>query len=271
MSTPTSESPPAPQRRSESPMNPEMSPYAAPPESAWRPLYLIAGFSAMLSVALIALAAAVYFFWPPPSGVDAWFRLFQDNRLLGVLSLDLVMVVSAVLLVPLYLALYVALRRVSQSFALIGLALGLIGSTLMLAVNPAFTMSGLSDGYAAATTGAQRAMYLAAGQNALTNWTGTGFDVAYLFSGLAGLTFAVLMLRSDLFSKLAAYAGIAMGALTLVPATAGTVGIWVSFVALVPTVMWLALSAQHLVQLGISLGLGGEGFVITHPRRPRLA
>ncbi len=230
---------------------------------------MLAGFAAMLSVALIALAVGVFFFWPPPTDVEGWFRLFQDNRFLGILSLDLVMVVSAVLLVPLYLALYVALRRVSQSFALIGLALGLIGSTLMLAVNPAFTLSGLSDGYAAATTEAQRAIYLAAGQGALTNWTGTGFDVAYLFSGLAGLTFAVLMLRSDLFSKVAAYAGIAMGALTLVPATAGTVGVWVSLVALVPTVMWLTLTAQHLAQLGISLGLGGEGFVLTHPRRPR--
>jgi hypothetical protein len=225
----------------------------------------------MLSVALIALAVGVFLLWPPPTGVEGWFRLFHDNRFLGLLNLDLVMVVSAVLMIPLYLALYITLRRVSHSFALLGLALGLIGSTLMLAVNPAFTMSGLSDGYAAATTEAQRAMYLAAGQSALTNWTGTGFDVAYLFSGLAGLTFALLMLRSDLFSSITAYAGIAMGALTLVPATAGTVGIWVSLVALVPTVMWLTLTAQHLVQLGISLGLGGEGFVISHPRRQRPA
>lgn len=267
MNTPAMESPPAPQRRAEMP---EVS-YAAPPETAWRPLYLIAGAAAMLTVALIALAVGVYLIWPPPSGVAALFALLQQNPLLGLLDLDLVMVVSAALLIVLYLALYLALRRISQSLALISLTIGLIGSALMISVNPAFSMLSLSGGYAAATTEAQRAMYLAAGQATLTNWTGTAFNVAYLFSGVTALIFSLLMLRSDLFSKVTAYAGIVTGALTIVPATAGTVGLWVSLVALVPTVIWLALTAQQLTQLGISLGLGGEGFVIARPRGRRRA
>lgn len=266
MSAPTTESAPLAQERPAAGL-PDTS--AAPPETAWRPLYVTGGLAAMLAVILIALAVGVFLLWPPPTSVEAWFALFQRNRLLGLLDLDLVMAVSAVLLIPLYLALYVALRRVSQSFALLALALGLIGSTLMLAVNPAFTMSGLSDGYAAATTAAQRASYLAAGQAALTNWTGTAFDAAYLFSGLAALGFSLLMLRSDLFSKGVAYAGITLGALALVPATAGAVGVWVSLISLVPTVMWLALTAQQLIQHGVSLGLGGEGFVIARPRGRR--
>lgn len=267
MNTPTTESSPLAQDRPAIPETPGTS--SATPETAWRPLYLLAGLAAMFSVILIALAVGVFLLWPPPTTVEAWFRLFQSNRLLGLLNLDLVMAISAILLVPLYLALYLALRRVSQSFALLATTLGLIGSTLMLAVNPAFTMSGLSDGYTAATTAAQRASYVAAGQAALANWTGTAFDVAYLFSGLAALGFGLLMLRSELFSKAAAYAGIALGALSLVPATAGTVGVWVSLVSLVPSVMWLILTAQHLVQHGISLGLGGEGFVIARPRGRR--
>lgn len=267
MEPPQMESPPAPQRRA---VTPEAS-YAAPPETAWRPLYLIAGGAAMLSVALIAAAVGVFLFWPPPSDVTGWFTLLRQNPLLGLLNLDLVMVVSAALLIPLYLALYTALRRISQSLALIALALGLVGSALMIAANPAFSMLSLSDGYAAATTEAQRAVYLAAGQAALTNWTGTAFNVAYLFAGLTALIFSLLMLRSDLFSKVTAFAGIALGVLALVPATVGTVGLWVSLASLIPTVIWLALTSQQLTQLAVSLGLGGEGFVIARPRRPRRA
>jgi hypothetical protein len=225
----------------------------------------------MLSVSMIALAVGVFLFWPPPTDVNGWFALFQRNPFLGLLSLDLVMVVVSALLIPLYLALYTALRRISQSLALIGLSLGLIGSAVMISVNPAFSMLSLSNDYAAATTEAQRAMYLAAGQTALTNWTGTAFDVAYLFSGLAALTFGALMLRSDLFSKVTAFAGIAMGVLAIVPATAGTIGVWVSLAALVPTVLWLALTAQQLVRFAISLGLGGEGFAIARPAGRRRA
>jgi len=265
MESPPMESPSAPQRRA---LPPEIS-YAAPPETAWRPLYLIAGASAMLSVALIAVAVGVYIFWPPPGDVNGWFTLFRQNALLGLLDLDLVMVVSAALLIPLYLALYTALRRISQSLALVALALGLVGSALMISANPAFSMLSLSDGYATAATDAQRAMYLAAGQAALTNWTGTAFNVAYLFAGLTALIFSLLMLRSDLFSKVTAFAGIALGVLAIVPATAGTIGLWVSLVSLVPTVLWLALTAQQLTQVAISLGLGGEGFVIARPRRRR--
>ncbi len=267
MNTPAMESPPAPQRRAETPGTSA----AAPPESAWRPLYLVGSGAAMLSVTLIALAVAVFLFWPPPTDVNGWFTLFQRNRFLGLLDLDLIMVVVSALLIPLYLALYIALRRVSQSFSLIALALGLIGSAVMISANPAFSLLSLSDGYAAATTTAQQAMYLAAGQAALTNWTGTAFDMAYLFTGLAGLAFGALMLRSDLFSKVTAFAGIAMGVLSIVPATAGTVGVWVSLATLVPTVIWLALTAQQLVQVSVSLGLGGEGFVIARPRGRRLA
>jgi len=223
----------------------------------------------MLSVALIAVAVGVYIFWPPPGDVNGWFTLFRQNALLGLLDLDLVMVVSAALLIPLYLALYTALRRISQSLALVALALGLVGSALMISANPAFSMLSLSDGYATAATDAQRAMYLAAGQAALTNWTGTAFNVAYLFAGLTALIFSLLMLRSDLFSKVTAFAGIALGVLAIVPATAGTIGLWVSLVSLVPTVLWLALTAQQLTQVAISLGLGGEGFVIARPRRRR--
>jgi hypothetical protein len=57
------------------------------------------------------------------------------------------------------------------------------------------------------------------------------------------------MLRSGIFSKFIAYTGLVMGALMLIPASAGTVGLLLSLVSLAPTVIWLILVARRLFQL----------------------
>src|SRR6476646_3684884 len=90
--------------------------------SAWKPLYRIGGGAALLAVACIVAAIAVFLAWPPPTTMESWFALFQRNAFLGLLDLDLLLVTSYVVMIPLYLALYVALRRVSQSFMTIALA-----------------------------------------------------------------------------------------------------------------------------------------------------
>jgi hypothetical protein len=107
----------------------------------------------------------------------------------------------------------------------------------------------LSDRYAA-TTDAQRTTILAAGRALITNWSGSAFVVGYPLGGVAMLITAVVMLRSEIFGKYIAYTGLVMGALMLVPASAGTVGLLLSLVSLAPTVIWLLLIARKLFQLG---------------------
>jgi hypothetical protein len=220
-----------------------------PADSAWTPLYRVGGVAALLSVVGIVAAVIVFLAWPPPSAMESWFALFQRNAFLGLLDLDLLLVTTYVVMIPLYLALYVALRRVSQSFMAIALAFNLVGAALILAVNPGAAMLTLSDRYAAATTDAQRATFLAAGQALLANWSGTAFDLGYLLGGIGILITAIVMLRSRIFGKFIAYTGLVMGALMLVPASAGTVGLLLSLASLAPTVIWLILIARRLFQL----------------------
>ena len=217
--------------------------------STWKSLYRVGGMAALLAVACIVAAIAVFLAWPAPSTIESWFALFQRNALLGLLDLDLLLVTSYVLMIPLYLALYVALRRVSQSFMAITLAFNMLGAALILGVNPGAAMLTLSDRYAAATTDAQRATILAAGQALITNWSGSAFVVGYLLGGIATLLTAAIMLRSRIFSKFIAYTGLVMGVLMLIPASAGTVGLLLSLVSLAPTVIWLILIARRLFQL----------------------
>lgn len=219
-------------------------------DAAWKPLYRIAAVVALLSVVFIVVAGIVLAVNPIPTKVSDWFDLFNQSWLRGLFAADLMMLVSYMLLSVIYLALYGALRRVNQPFMALATVLAFVGMVEYIAANPAFSMLSLSHQYASATTDAERTSLLGAGQAVIANWTGTAFDVAYFMGAVFAITISIVMLRSNTFGKVTASVGLAMGVLTLVPASAGTVGIVFSLLALVPTVIWYILIARRFFQLG---------------------
>ena len=91
---------------------------------------------------------------------------------------------------------------------------------------------------------------LAAGQALMATSIGTGFNVGYVFGAASTLLISAVMLRSGVFSKVTAYVGLAMGALMVIPATVGTLGLMLSLFSLIPTVVWLIMVGRRLFQLG---------------------
>jgi hypothetical protein len=148
--------------------------------------------------------------------VSDWFALLQSNRLLGLAYLNIFDLVNYALLGLMFLALYAALRRDNKSFIAIATAIGLVGIAVYFASNTAFSMLSLSDQYATATTDAQRATLLAAGQAllAINRFTGpgahpgTGGYISLLLIATAGMITSVVMIRSTVFNRATAYAGI---------------------------------------------------------------
>jgi hypothetical protein len=140
--------------------------------------------------------------------------LLQDDALIGLVLLDVVDLVNYALVAVIFLALYAALQLTNRSAMTMATAFGLVGTTVYLASNQAFGMLSLSERYAAATTEAQRAVYLAAGegllatQNPGTIYGGTGIYVNLFLVLLAGLVISVVMLRSNVFGKATAWVGI---------------------------------------------------------------
>ena len=110
----------------------------------------------------------------------------------------------------------------------------------------------LSQQYAMANSDAERAALVAAGQTLLTTYNGTAFSVGYVLSGLAMLLVSAVMLRGAVFSRLTGLAGVVAGATGLVPASFGTLGFVLSFVSLLPLVVWLALIGRRFVHLGFA-------------------
>jgi hypothetical protein len=107
----------------------------------------------------------------------------------------------------------------------------------------------LSNRYSDATTDAERASLLAAGEAMMATFEGTAFNVYYVLSAIALLLIAVVMLRSTVFSKRTAYVGLIAGLFMVIPATAGTLGVIFSMLSLIPWVIFLVMIARHFLQM----------------------
>ncbi len=114
--------------------------------SDWKGLYKVGAVAALLMFVLTIIQAVFFITNPPPNTVIDYFTLFQKSRILGLLDLDLLLIVINILLILIYLALYVALRRISKSYMTIALIIGLVGTTLFFASREAtFGMLSLSN------------------------------------------------------------------------------------------------------------------------------
>ena len=220
-------------------------------ESDWKPLHVIGGICSLLMVAIILGQFIVFLSGPPPLEGTAgdWFALFQQNKFMGLLAFELLMVVYVILSVPLALALYIALRKTDQSFALIYLALSLVGAICFIVARPAFEMLAISQQYAAATTEAQKSIFLAAGETMVAVFHGTAFQVSYILGSINGLILAMIMLRSNVFSNATAYARITSSVLDFgifVPA----IGLYLSLFSVLSLLIWNILVALRLLKLG---------------------
>lgn len=233
-------------------------------DSAWKPLYKVGGISALLVVAMIPIQAIIFIGWPPPgflpniSNVSNWFTLFQENWFLGLLELDILLIADYTITGLVLLALFVILRQANKSFTAIALALGLVGITNYIASNPAFAMLSLSSQYATAGTDAERSMFLAAGQALLAVYQGSPFWVSFVLMLVAPLTLSIVMLQSNIFSKVTAYVGILGSATALVigppwPFFEPAIGALLSLVSVVFFAIWYVLIARRLFQLGQSV------------------
>jgi Domain of unknown function (DUF4386) len=223
---------------------------AEPEDPRWNWLYKIGGAAALFGVAIIPIQLIVFIAWGQPDTAIGWFTLFQDNKLAGLLAFELLLIVSVALGIATTLALYIALRRVDESFMVIALALGLVEAVAFMLARPTFEMLYLSEGYAAATTDAQRAMFLAAGEAMLATFTGTAFHLSINLFSIYFLIVSGVMLRSNIFGRVPAYMGI-LAAIFNWALYIPTIGLFLSILSVFPFLtIWNILVARRLFQLG---------------------
>lgn len=186
----------------------------------WQGLLKLGGWSGVIIAALFLGETIIYLTSGAPSLADAagWLALFQTNRMLALIDFGLLEFYGLVLFVPMFLALYAALRRVSESSMLVGAALALIGVGINFATGQLFALLSISGLHAAAATEAQRAQFLAAAQVSLAQAAQGGIGGGVQGGvplAVAGLIISAVMLRSPLFGKATAYVGLLANAVGL--------------------------------------------------------
>lgn len=237
-----------------------MRPVAEPTHAAvsssdlgrWRGLLLVGAWSALASVVLIIVQIGIYVAWPPPDSTIAFYELLLAHPVRGLLALDALYVVSNVLAYLLYFGLAAALWTVSRSAVVVALAFGVLGMAAYLASPRPLEMLALAQAYSGAGPAEQVALR-AVGDGMLATWTGTAFDVYYVFNLVTLLIFATLMFRSAVFTRATAAWGLAAAALMVIPSNMGTVGLIFALGSLVPWAVFAVLVALRLLRQAAAL------------------
>jgi hypothetical protein len=217
----------------------------------WKDLYRIAGVAAIISEFVILLGFVTYFIFPYAPGTqstESIFQLLQSNPLGGLISLDLFLFIGNLFSIALFLALYVSLKSVNESYALIALTLGLIGVILLVPSRPLIELYTLSGLYASTTNAAAKSQYLASADTLLILFSGINWFMNALLGALSLLISALLMVKSQVYSKATAYVGIVTSMITLgfwIP----VIGIFLLFLSLPAMMLWYFLLARKFFQL----------------------
>jgi hypothetical protein len=234
----------------------------------WARLYTIGGIAALMTV-LVGLVETGIQFMPAAASADTvtvldWFTLFQTNRFVALRNLGLLNLLFNAFAIPGYLGLYGALRRENHAYAALAMATAFTGVAIFFGTNRAFPMLDLSTRYAAATTDAERASLVAAGQAILSvgRSHSPGTFVGFFFADLAGIVMSAAMLRSNIFGRVNAYLGI-VGFALLMLFEILTSFVWTLDGAMMGLAMlggllstvWYVLSGLKLLRLGKNASL----------------
>lgn len=235
------------------------------PEDNSPGLYRLAGVGVLLSLGLVLLDIGLSFGGGdvPVGTLSAreWFAIYQHNWFVGLRNLGFFNVVSPLLTIPLYLALYRLHRRQAPVGAALALLVFVLGAAVYISNNRALAMLTLSREYAAAQTAAETDQLALVGTVMLAQaedfTLGTLPGFVLLSAGSLGML--AVMLRGRVFGRRLALAGLAGSSGLLV---------FTVVVTLVPTVMgpsMLLALAGGLVMMGWDVAMAFAMFRLTRP------
>lgn len=192
----------------------------------WRSLYKTSGAAALILFAYSLVTMIILFtIGGPPETVQQGFNMLAENRLTGLLRLDVLTIVFLPLYYPIFLGLYAALKKIDNGIMLLSVVLALAGLTLFLTTPSTFPFLVLSDKFAAATSEVERSQLLAAGEAILASdmWHSSSSVLSGVLMQAGVVMMSVVMLRSSDFPRLTAWIGIATFGLDLAHVLVGLV------------------------------------------------
>ncbi len=228
-----------------------------PLDAPSRSLCRIGGVAAWLMVAYsVATMVQLALLGGQPATAAEAFELLQQNRVVGLLRLDLPTVLALPLYYLIFLGLHGALRREDSAHATLASVLAFVGVTLALATPMGLSMLPLSEKYAAATSEATRERLLAAGEAilAMDMWHSTAAFVGGILLQGGAVLVSVVMLRTRVFGRTTGWVGLLthgldLAHIALMPFLPGA-GVALMMAAGPLYLIWFPLVGRRLRELG---------------------
>ncbi len=187
--------------------------------SGYKQIFTIGAWTCLVLIiySLITMLLLV-FLGGPPETIGETYQLLQTNKFETLLRLDILTVFVMPVYYLMYFSIFVALKQTNFGLTSMATLLIFVGLTLFLASPSVFSFLHLSDKFALAQSEVEKNMLLAAGEAILSVdiWHGTGAVLGGLITHIGIVLVCVVMLQSDVFSKLTAYTGLFVHGLDLV-------------------------------------------------------
>lgn len=231
-------------------------PSAAPhtPAFPWRACYRVGAVAAVVGVVgtLTDIGLTALPGWGPdsvPTDAAGWCTQLTGSPWLGLRNLDLLNAVLAVVALPTYLAIVLALGRGRRGIAGLGLLLAVVGATVFVAGNAALPMLELSAACPAAgeplAGGLDGAMQAVLARGAHGSY---GALPGFLLSELGTAVLAGAMLGSRAFGRFTPWAGLVgiagLTAYTLASTLTGAVTAAITLLAIPAGIAMLGFTAR---------------------------
>jgi hypothetical protein len=223
-----------------------------PAEPQWHGLYRLGTIFSVLVIVLVFLAIAAFLgfaYAPREIPVAEILTNLQDDLFGTLLSLDLLLLITQLVMIVPFVALYVALRSVNESYALLALVLGLMSVVLIAFARPITELIYLSEQYTNAPDETTRQQYLAASTALIAVFDGTAWMAYAFLLGISSTITSFLMLKSASFTRLTAYVGLVVAIASLgffLP----VIGALLLLITTFGGIVWYVLVARDFYRLG---------------------
>ena len=226
------------------------------PLSSRKTVYWLGGLACLVLIAYsLTTLLIMTIIGGPPETIEQAFSILQDNKLHGLLRLDILTVIVMPLYYLLFYSLYIALKKTDPALVTISAISAFAGVTLFLATPSVFSYLYLSDKFAIATSEIQKNQILAAGESILASdmWHGTGAKIGGLLLQTGALIVSIVMLKTNIFNRFTAMTGIVTHGLDLLHIIIGfflpALGNILMFIAGPLYLLWFPLVGVRLFKL----------------------
>jgi len=235
-------------------------------DHSWRGIYILGGLftSFVLFITLLDIAAGFAtggdLTQHPLTARDRFIQL-QDSPFLGLYNLDLLNLISQLLMIPVFFAMYGSMRKQTRGEALFALFVFLSGTAVFISANPALPMIELSERWISTNNEVIRNLYVAAGEAILAKGAhgSAGAFMGFFLPVVSGLLMAWAMAQTRVYNQKTILFGLLANTLMLIYLILVTfvpgVGKYAFIVALPGGLLmfvWLALVCIRLFKLGRS-------------------